>query len=167
MMLRQFAASNNSIGRRYMKKIKIVKYAGVIIIISFLLYALGYIFIPRISAIGKDTKHKVYVALGSHANFYHSYRIDTNDEAGFGKDIRIVRKIIEVLDEKNRNGIPVNGVWDFENLFTLEEILPKYAPDIIKNLKRRVKVHGDEIILMSYNNGLVSAMTQDEFAYSI
>lgn len=150
-----------------MKKIKIVKYAGVIIIASFLLYALGYIFIPRILVIGKDSKHKVYVAIGFHANFYHSYRIDTNDEAGFGKDIRIVRKIIDVLDEKNRNGIPVKGVWDFENLFTLEEILPKYAPDIIKNLKRRVREHGDEIILMSYNNGLVSAMTKDEFVYAI
>ncbi|MCX8124568.1 MAG: hypothetical protein N3F66_10455 [Spirochaetes bacterium] len=27
------------------------------------------------------------MSLGFHANFYHSYRIDTNDEAGFGKDI--------------------------------------------------------------------------------
>ena len=150
-----------------MKKIKIVQYIIIIITASFMLYAVGYICIPRILVLGKDSKHKVYVALGFHANFYHSYRIDTNDEAGFGKDIRIVRKIIEVLDEKNKQGIPVKGVWDFENLFTLEEILPKYAPDIIKNIKRRVKEHGDEIILMSYNNGLVSAMTRDEFVYSV
>lgn len=150
-----------------MKKITIVKYAIIVIVAFFMLYAIGYICIPRLLVMGKESKHKVYVALGFHANFYHSYRIDTNDEAGFGKDIRIVRKIIEVLDEKNTKGIPVKGVWDFENLFTLEEILPKYAPDIIQNLKRRVKEHGDEIILMSYNNGLVSAMTRDEFVYSI
>ncbi|MEJ5363373.1 MAG: hypothetical protein WHV26_15040 [Spirochaetota bacterium] len=146
---------------------KIFTYSIAIIAGIFVLYFIGYIFIPRLLVIGKESKHKVYVSLGFHANFYHSYRIDTNDEAGFGKDIRIVRKIIEVLDEKNKKGIPVKGVWDFENLFTLEEILPQYAPDIIQNIKRRVKEHGDEIILMSYNNGLVSAMTPDEFVYSM
>jgi hypothetical protein len=119
--------------------------------------------IPKLLTIGKHSNHNVYVSLGFHVNMYHSYRIDTNDEAGFGKDIRVIRKIIEVLDEKNKKGIPVKGVWDFENLFTLEEILPEYAPDIIANIKRRVKEHGDEIILMSYNNGLVSAMTQENF----
>lgn len=146
---------------------KFFTYSIAIIAGIFVLYLIGYICIPRLLVIGKESKHKIYVSLGFHANFYHSYRIDTNDEAGFGKDIRIVRKIIEVLDEKNKKGIPVKGVWDFENLFTLEEILPKYAPDIIQNIKRRVKKHGDEVILMSYNNGLVSAMTRDEFVYSM
>ncbi len=146
---------------------KIITYASIIVIGIGVLYLIGYICFPRLLVIGKESKNKIYISLGFHANFYHSYRIDTNDEAGFGKDIRIVRKIIEVLDEKNKKGIPVKGVWDFENLFTLEEILPKYAPDIIQNIKRRVKEHGDEIILMSYNNGLVSAMTRDEFVYSI
>jgi hypothetical protein len=145
----------------------VFKYTLVLLIVVYIVYLVGLVILPKLSVIGKESKHKVYVSLGFHANFYHSYRIDTNDEAGFGKDIRIVRKIIEVLDEKNKKGIPVKGVWDFENLFTLEEILPKYAPDIIQNIKRRVKEHGDEIILMSYNNGLVSAMTRDEFVYSI
>ncbi|MEW6526234.1 MAG: hypothetical protein AB1444_06145 [Spirochaetota bacterium] len=145
----------------------IFKYALALLVVVYIVYLVGSIILPKLSVIGKESKHKVYVLLGFHANFYHSYRIDTNDEAGFGKDIRIVRKIIEVLDEKNKKGIPVKGVWDFENLFTLEEILPRYAPDIIQNIKHRVKEHGDEIILMSYNNGLVSAMTRDEFVYSL
>lgn len=127
----------------------IVKLITILILIGLIVYAAGYFFIPRVLVHGKESKHKNYVSLGFHANFYHSYRIDTNDEAGFGRDIRIVRKIIEVLDEKNRKGTPVKGVWDFENLFTLEEILPQYEPDIIQNLKRRVKESGDEIILMS------------------
>ena len=63
----------------------------------FLLYliiiALAFFFVkvslfPRIPTIGKTTTSKVYVALGFHTNLYHSYRGDTPDEAGFGKDIR-------------------------------------------------------------------------------
>ena len=59
-------------------------------------------------------------------------------------------------------GIPVKGVWDFDNLFSLQEILPQYAPDIISDIRRRVQSNGDEVILMSYNNGLISAMTEQE-----
>ena len=72
------------------------------IILLFLLAAfLFYISIlPRLSLIGKKTDYKVYVAYGFHINLYHSYRIDTNNEEGFGKDIRIIRKIIDVLDKK-------------------------------------------------------------------
>lgn len=93
---------------------------------------------------------------------YHSFRNDTNDESGFGKDIRIIRHIIRTLDRFNQKGIPVKGVWDFDNLFSLQEILPQYAPDIITDIRRRVQENGDEVILMSYNNGLVSAMTPRE-----
>ncbi|MBQ1316019.1 MAG: hypothetical protein IIY46_00910, partial [Lachnospiraceae bacterium] len=67
------------------------------------------------------------------------------------------------LDDRNRRGIPVRGTWDFENAYSLEKILPAYAPDIIE----RVRERGDENILMGYNNGAMSAMTDDEFAASI
>jgi hypothetical protein len=39
---------------------------------------------------------RIFLAFRFHTNFYHSYRGDTPDEFGFGKDIRIIRKIIEV-----------------------------------------------------------------------
>ena len=112
------------------------------------------------------SERNVYIAFGFHINLYHSYRVDSNDEAGFGKDIRIIRKIIEVFDQYNKRGIPARAVWDSENLFSLQEILPKYAPDIVENLQRRVK-EGDEVILMSYNNGLLSAMQEKEFFDSV
>jgi len=146
------------------KVIKISILVFSVIIFTWLVYSIAA---PRIPLIGKKTGHKVYLALGFHGNLYHSYRIDTNDEAGFGKDIRIIRKIIEVLDEKNAKGIPVKGVWDFENLFSLGETLPKYAPDIIKNIQRRVVTNGDEVILMSYNNALSSALDEREFRESV
>lgn len=111
--------------------------------------------------------HQVSIAFGFHVNLYHSFRNDTNDENGFGKDIRIIRNIIRTLDRHNAQGVPVKGVWDFDNLFSLQEILPKYAPDIIQAIRRRVNHHGDEVILMSYNNGLASAMTEQELNDSI
>ena len=105
----------------------------------------------------------VHVGFGFHVNCYHSYRGDTPDALGFGGDLRIMRHILDVLDERNRRGIPVRGTWDFENAYSLERILPEYAPDIIQ----RVRDRGDENLLMGYNNGAMSAMTGDEFAASI
>ena len=115
-----------------------------------------------VAARGPRKDHKVYVAFGFHVNLYHSFRNDTNDEYGFGKDIRVIRHIISTLDRYNKQGVPVRGVWDFDNLFSLQERLPRYAPDIIEGIQRRVAGQGDEVILMSYNNGLVSAMTHRE-----
>lgn len=111
--------------------------------------------------------HSVHVGFGFHVNCYHSYRGDTNDELGFGGDIRIIRNTIAVLNHWNQKGIAVKGTWDFENAYSLEEILPHYAPDIIEGVKDRMRQYGDENILMGYNNGAMSAMTEDEFMASV
>lgn len=106
---------------------------------------------------------KICVAFRFHVNFYHSYRGDTPDEKGFGKDIRIIRYIIKTLDDYNARGIDVQGTWDSENYFSLETIIPKHCPDILNDWKRRVGEGRDEFQLMSYNNGLVSSHTAKEF----
>ncbi|MBR3620062.1 MAG: glycosyl hydrolase family 57 [Clostridia bacterium] len=111
--------------------------------------------------------YKIHIAYGFHVNCYHSYRGDTNDDKGFGSDIRIIRKIIGTLDKLNAEGIPVKGTWDSENFFSLEQILPQYAPDIIEGMKRRVRENGDENIIMGYSNGALGAMQEDELAASI
>jgi hypothetical protein len=111
--------------------------------------------------------YKIHVGFGFHVNCYHSYRGDTNDEFGFGGDIRIIRGIINDLNAFNEAGVPVKGTWDFENYYSLEKILPEYAPDIIDGVRERVKKYGDENIIMGYNNGALSAMTDAEFKSSI
>ena len=63
--------------------------------------------------------------------------------------------------------MPVKATWDTENFFSLEKILPQYAPDIIAAMQRRVKENGDENIIMGYNNGALSAMTDEELTASI
>ncbi|MBR3835464.1 MAG: glycosyl hydrolase family 57 [Clostridia bacterium] len=113
------------------------------------------------------TDNKIHIAYGFHVNCYHSYRGDTNDNLGFGSDIRIIRKILDTLTEFNKKGIPVKGTWDTENFFSLQKILPRYAPDIIEKMKERVEKYGDENIIMGFNNGALSAMSEDEFCESI
>lgn len=112
-------------------------------------------------------ENKIHIAYGFHVNCYHSYRGDSNDNLGFGSDIRIIRKTLDILTEFNKKGIPVKGTWDTENFFSLQKILPEYAPDIIEKMKERVDKYGDENIIMGYNNGALSAMTEDEFCESI
>lgn len=111
--------------------------------------------------------YKIHIAYGFHVNCYHSYRGDSNDNLGFGSDIRIIRKILDTLTEFNENGIPVKGTWDSENFFSLEKILPEYAPDIIEKMQERVRKYGDENIIMGYSNGALGAMNEDEFTASI
>ncbi len=106
---------------------------------------------------------KIHLAFRFHGNFYHSFRGDTPDEKGFGKDIRVIRHIISVLNGFNEQGIEVKGTWDFENYFSLETLMPKHCPDIIEGMKRRVNECGDEVQIMSYNNGIINAHTAAEF----
>jgi len=106
--------------------------------------------------------YKIHLALGFHVNLYHSYRGDNVDASGIGPDIQMIRKILSDLDDLNRAGIPVRGTWDFDNHFSLETRIPQHAPDILANLQRRVTDQGDEVILVSYNNGLVSCMSDSE-----
>lgn len=111
--------------------------------------------------------YQVHLAFGFHVNCYHSYRGDTPDKAGFGGDLRIIRNTIQVLDDFNKKGIKAKGTWDSENVYSLEKILPTYTKDIISSWQRRVKENGDEQILMGYNNGALTGLTEDEFKASI
>jgi hypothetical protein len=109
----------------------------------------------------------VHLAFRFHVNFVHSYRGDTPDERGFGKDIRVIRGIIRALDEANARGIPVRGTWDIENHYSLATVMPRHCPDLVEAIRRRIRDNGDEVEVMSWNNGLVSAHTAAEFDAAI
>lgn len=102
-----------------------------------------------------------------HVNFYHSYRGDTPDDNGFGKDIRIIRSILDDLDRLESEGILIKCAWDFDNAFTLGQILPQHAPDILERIRKRTQAGTDEIELMSWNNGLLTAHTEEELRTAI
>ncbi|MCS7011585.1 MAG: fibronectin type III domain-containing protein [Anaerolineales bacterium] len=111
--------------------------------------------------------YKVYITLGFHINFYHSWRGDTPDEAGFGTDMRVIRGILDILDRANAAGKQARGYWDTEVYWTFQEILPKHCPDILERIQRRVAAGLDEIVLGPFNNGANHAATADEFRAAI
>ena len=105
----------------------------------------------------------IRVAFRFHVNVYHSYRADTPDEDGIGKDIRLIKYTLDILDRYNREGVPVRGTWDIENYFSLENNMRRHCPELIDRIKKRVNDGYDEVELMSYNNGLVSTDTEEDF----
>ncbi|MGQ9490284.1 MAG: fibronectin type III domain-containing protein [Anaerolineae bacterium] len=111
--------------------------------------------------------HKVYVALGFHVNCYHSWRGDTPDEAGFGTDIRIMREILRMLNDANRCGLQARGYWDWEVYYSVQQILPRHAADILAGVRARVAAGLDEIVLGPYNNGANHAATEAELRTAI
>ncbi len=113
------------------------------------------------------TPYKVYLSLGFHINFYHSWRGDTPDEAGFGTDIRVIREIIKTLDDANAAGLSARGYWDTEVYWSFQEIIPQHAPDILEGIRRRVESGQDEIVIGPFNNGANHAATADEFRAAV
>lgn len=105
----------------------------------------------------------VLLAFSQHTNLYHSYRGDTPDDDGYGKDIDIIRSTIEIFDRHPQ----FKNDWDIENLFSLDGWLASEAPDILDDIRRRVEDGQDGIRLMSWNNGLMTNETADEFAASV
>ncbi len=111
--------------------------------------------------------HRVYLTLGFHINFYHSWRGDTPDEAGFGTDIRVVRRILDLLESLAADGLQARGYWDLDVYWTVQQILPAHAPDIVDRIRRRVEAGLDEIVLGPYNNGANHAATERELRTAI
>jgi len=112
-------------------------------------------------------EYQVYLMLGFHINFYHSWRGDTPDEAGFGTDMRVIRGVLDILDQANARGQKARGYWDTEVYWTFQEILPKHCPDILERMRARVAAGQDEIVLGPFNNGANHAATADEFRAAV
>jgi hypothetical protein len=110
---------------------------------------------------------KVYVMLGFHINFYHSWRGDTPDEAGFGTDMRVIRMVLDILERAKKTGRKARVYWDTEVYWTFQEILPRYCPDILERMRERVAAGLDEIVLGPFNNGANHAATRDEFRAAV
>ncbi|MEJ2736976.1 MAG: fibronectin type III domain-containing protein [Anaerolineae bacterium] len=110
---------------------------------------------------------KVYVMLGFHTSFHHSWRGDTPDEAGFGTDIRVVRQILRLLAQAKARGQEARSYWDLDVYWTLQQIIPHHAPDILKGIRQRVQAGHDEIVLGPYNNGANHAATESELRAAV
>ncbi len=105
----------------------------------------------------------VHVALSFHVNLYHSYRGDTPDEDGYGKDIRVIRRALDWLDAHPE----VHADWDIENHFSLDGWLASEAPDIVERIAARVASGQDDVRIMAWNNGAMADSSPEEFAASV
>ena len=105
----------------------------------------------------------VYVALSMHTSLYHSYRGDTPDDDGFGLDLDVIANTLDWLDEYP----DVHADWDIDNAFSLDGILAEYGQDQVNRITARVNSGQDGLRLMSWNNGVVVAQTEEEFRASI
>ncbi|MFW5878241.1 MAG: hypothetical protein ACOCVR_00345, partial [Myxococcota bacterium] len=105
----------------------------------------------------------VHIALSFHTNLYHSYRGDTLDDDGFGMDLRVIRRILDWLDEYPN----VKGDWDIENAFSLDGWLAEQAPDVVSRIAERRQRGQDGLRLMSWNNGAMAASTRHEFRAAV
>ncbi|MFZ4615124.1 MAG: hypothetical protein ACOYM2_02890 [Rectinemataceae bacterium] len=109
----------------------------------------------------------IHFALRFHVSFYHSYRGDSLDDRGIGKDIRVIRGILDGLDLLEAEGLPVRAAWDIENYYSLQLYMPRHAPDILERIQARVKAGKDEVEPMSWNNGIITAHDREEFEAAI
>lgn len=102
-----------------------------------------------------------------HTSFYHSWRGDTPDDAGFGLDMRVIRETLHNLEEIEREDDPIKVYWDFTVHWTIEKWLRTYGQDILNDIKHRVNQGKDEIVIGPYNNGFNSAAPANEFRKGI
>jgi hypothetical protein len=120
------------------------------------------------SSIKSEAKEnlKVYVMVGFHVDFYHSWRGDAPDDTGYGQDYKVISHSIEILNKANTQNKKAKVYWDFSaSHWTLGEFIPKSFPDMIEKWKSRDPK--DEFIVGPYNNGINSAATKDEFNKAI
>ena len=104
---------------------------------------------------------RVYVTLGFHANFYHSWRGDTPDDAGFGTDIRVVREILRMLDNANARASTHGATGSPTSTSPWKRSCPSTRPT--SSTGSAGDSPGlDEILVAPYDNGILSGMTEDE-----
>lgn len=122
----------------------------------------GTVFTLQPGAPGDDLPEgggTVHVALSFHVNYYHSYRGDSNDEDGYGKDIRVLRTILDWLDAHPG----VRADWDIDNAFTLDGWMAEDSPDVRDRIASRVAAGTDDVRILSWNNGAMASSTREEF----
>ncbi len=106
--------------------------------------------------------NKIHIGFNFHVNFHHAELGDTNDENGFGNDLMAIRNILGILGKANNEGQPVRATWDFENEYTLGRMLPSLGPDVIEQVKGRIRERRDELLFTGSRGEIFAAMTGKE-----
>ena len=109
---------------------------------------------------------KIYFVISPHINYYHSYRGDSIGTDGFGLDMKIMRYILDTLDECENEGLCEGNIkisWDYSDLYWSVQLQRKYQPDVLERVQNRVKQCKDEVIIGSWGNNALSILDTEEF----
>lgn len=112
----------------------------------------------------ETSKKKIYLALSPHINYYHSYRGDSKGEAGFGKDLAMMRGIIDELDKIEDMGLgSIKISWDYGDTFWSIQLQEEFQPDVLERVRERCKKGKDEVLIGSWGNVMQPVMDTEEF----
>ncbi|MHA1726452.1 MAG: hypothetical protein ACTSYC_11090 [Promethearchaeota archaeon] len=98
---------------------------------------------------------KIYLALSPHINYYHSYRGDSRGISGFGKDLILMRGILDKLNEIEDMDFSFKSMkisWDYADLFWSIQLQKEYQQDVLDRVIERCRKKKDEILIGSWGN---------------
>ncbi len=98
---------------------------------------------------------KIYLALSPHINYYHSYRGDSRGVTGFGKDLNLMKGILDKLDEIEDKGFSFRDMrisWDYGDIFWSIQLQKEYQQDVLDRVIERCKKGKDEVLFGSWAN---------------
>jgi len=109
---------------------------------------------------------KIFFVLSPHINYYHSYRGDSRGSTGFGKDMKLMRNILDKLDEIEEKGL-CNGripiTWDYADTFWSIQLQQEYQQDVLDRVIERCKAGKDEVLIGSWGNVAQPVLDTEEF----
>ncbi|MBD3215814.1 MAG: hypothetical protein GF311_24605 [Candidatus Lokiarchaeota archaeon] len=109
---------------------------------------------------------KIYFVLSPHINYYHSYRGDSRGPTGFGKDMKLMRAILDKLDEIEDKGL-CNGkmrmTWDYADTFWSIQLQQEYQQDVLERVIERCKAGKDEVLIGSWGNVAQPVLDTEQF----
>lgn len=111
-------------------------------------------------------KKKIFFVISPHINYYHSYRGDSRGVSGFGKDITLMRQIIDKIDEIEDSGLcngKVRMTWDYADTFWSMQLQKEYQQDVLDRVIERCKKGKDEVLIGSWANVAQPILDTEEF----
>ncbi|TXT61618.1 MAG: hypothetical protein BAJALOKI2v1_20071 [Promethearchaeota archaeon] len=109
---------------------------------------------------------KIYFILSPHINYYHSYRGDSRGKSGFGKDLKLMRGILDKLDEIEDQGFDFGDMkitWDYADTFWSIQLQQEYQQDVLDRVIERCKQGKDEVLIGSWANVAQPILDTEEF----
>lgn len=110
------------------------------------------------------SKKKIYLVLSPHINYYHSYRGDSKGETGFGKDLSMMRGILDELDKIEDLDLAKPRIcWDWGDTFWSIQLQKEFQPYVLDRVIERCKQGKDEVLIGQWGNVMQPVLDTEEF----